>query len=113
MPANRETFAALEHGGPTEIYIPEIGQTVFLRTLKFGEWASIAKQHQDAGDAVPVELMAKTVAMTLCHEDGTRIYGADETDAVLSLPWNVAAGIYRQVVSVVFGVNQRAEAKKD
>lgn len=91
---------------PVEAEVPRIGK-VWFRYPTIEEWHDITIAHRKVGDNLaPVELMARTVAMVLCNEDGKPVMTAEDARQLHGGDPTAVMNLYKKAVAVAFPIGE-------
>lgn len=100
MPLNRETFFAKAKGlRYTEVQVPELGDSVFIRSMTGEERAEFEQRAATAKENA--KFYSALLIATVCDQDKNPIFSeADAEDIENQIPWTALVALFNTSVEV-------------
>ena len=92
---------------PVAVNLPVLGD-LWLRHPNVEEWHEITSAHQKLdGGAAPLSLICRTIAMTVCDEDGKPIMTTADARKLNDRDAVAVMRLYAKAVETVFPINDK------
>lgn len=100
---------------PVAVKVPVLGD-IWMKHPTVEEWHEITTAHQKLdGGSAPLSLICRTIAMSVCDEDGKQILTPADARKLSDRDAKAVMGLYQKVVETVFPIDEDkvGEAEKN
>ncbi len=94
---------------PVEIEVPQWGDTALLRHPTFKEWHAIMKETTTSDGTPSADLIARTIAVCLCDENGKRLLTDFEAQKLLDKDTEAVLYLYKKCQAEVLSAEGKVE----